>query len=59
LLILWAATFFFSGLYIIVDFGSSLGYLEHTIAFLAGLASLFAGVVLGFFSWKLLNKENS
>jgi hypothetical protein len=58
-LILWAATFFFLGLYNVVDFGSSLGYMEHIIAFLAGLAALFAGVVLGFFSWKLLNKENS
>lgn len=58
-LLVWAATFFFLGLYVIIDFGSSLGYVENVIAFLAGIASLFAGVVLGFFSWKLLNRENN
>jgi hypothetical protein len=55
-LILWAATFFFWGLYVVVDYGASLGYAEHVIAFLGGLAALFAGIVLGLFSWKLLNE---
>jgi hypothetical protein len=56
-LILWAATFFFWGLYYIVDFGPSIfAPLENTIAFLGALAALFAGVALGLFSWKLLSK---
>ena len=56
-LLVWAASFFFGGLYVIVDFGPWIfEYLEHAIAFLGGLAGLFAGVVLGLFSWKLLNE---
>ena len=53
-LLLWAATFFFWGLYNIIDFGPWIfRYLEHMIAFLGGLAALFAGLVLGLFSWNL------
>jgi len=56
-LILWAASFFFMGLYDIVDFGPWVfHYLQDAIAFLSGLAALLAGIVLGLFSWKLLNE---
>ena len=56
-LLLWAASFFFWGLYNIIDFGPWIfEYLDDMIAFLSGLAALFAGVVLGLFSWKLLNE---
>lgn len=58
-LILWAASFFFLGLYDIIDFGPWIfEYLEDIIAFLSGLAALFAGVVLALFSWKLLSETN-
>ena len=54
-LILWAASFFFMGLYDLVDFGPWIfQYLQDAIAFLSGLAGLFAGIVLGLVSWKLL-----
>ena len=56
-LILWAASFFFSGLYNIIDFAPVLGSLEHILAFLGGLAALFAGIVLGLFSWNSLNED--
>ena len=56
-LLLWAATFFFGGLYVIIDHGPHIiEYWECLIAFLAGLASLFAGITLGLFSWKMLNE---
>lgn len=56
-LILWAASFFFMGVYDIADFGPWIfQYAQDAIAFLSGLAALFAGVVLGLFSWKLLNE---
>ena len=58
-LILWAASFFFLGLYDIIDFGPWIfEYLGDMIAFLSGLAALFAGVVLGLFSWKLLSETD-
>jgi hypothetical protein len=58
-LILWAASFFFLGLYDIIDFGPWIfEYLGDIIAFLSGLAALFAGVVLGLFSWKLLSETD-
>ena len=54
-LLLWAGSFFFGGLYDIVDYGPWLfEYLNDWLAFLGGLASLFAGVALGLFSWKML-----
>lgn len=57
-LILWAASFFFMGLYDLVDFGPWIfQYLQDAIAFLSGLAGLFAGIVLGLFSWKLLRED--
>ena len=56
-LILWAASFFFIGIYYIIDFGPWIfDYVEHAIAFLSALAALFAGVVLGLFSMKLLSE---
>jgi len=56
-LILWAASFFFSGIYDIIDYGSWIfEYLEDAIALLGALADFFAGVVLGLFSWKLLSE---
>ena len=56
-LILWAASFIFMGLYDIIDFGPWIfEYMSDAIAFLSGLAALFAGVVLGLFSWKFLTE---
>jgi hypothetical protein len=56
-LMLWASSFFFGGLYQIVSFGPSISrFIQDMIAFLSALAALFAGVVLGLFSWKLLNE---
>jgi len=57
-LFVWAASFFFLGLYIIADHGPHIiEYLECSIIFLAGLGALFAGVTLGLFSWKMLNEQ--
>jgi hypothetical protein len=57
-LLLWAASFFFGGLYTLIDFGPVMfEYGEYFIAFLSGLAGLFAGITLGLFSWKILNKQ--
>ena len=54
-LLLWAASFFFWGLWYIIDFGPRiLATLQNAIALLSALASLFAGIVLGLFSWKML-----
>jgi hypothetical protein len=54
-LILWAASFFFMGLYDLVDFGPWIfQHAQDAIAFLSGLAALFAGIALALFSWKLL-----
>ena len=56
-LLLWAASFFFVGLYVVIDHGPYIiEYGECFIAFLSGLAALFAGVTLGLFSWKMLNE---
>lgn len=56
-LLLWAATFFFGGLYAVIDHGPYIiEYGECLIAFLSGLAALGAGATLGLFSWNLLNK---
>jgi len=45
-------------LYDLVDFGPwILQYAQDAIAFLSGLAALFAGIALWFFSWKLLNEK--
>jgi hypothetical protein len=56
-LILWAASFFFWGLWYIIDFGPAIfENIENPIAFLGALAKLFAGAVLGLFSVKLLNE---
>jgi hypothetical protein len=56
-LILWAASFFFCGLYDIIDYGPWIfEYLEDFIALLGALADFLAGVVLGLFSWKLLSE---
>ena len=56
-LLLWAASFFLGGLYYVIDHGPYIfEYGECFVAFLAGLAALFAGITLGLFSWKMLNK---
>lgn len=56
-LLLWAASFFLGGLYYVIDHGPYIfEYGECFIAFLAGLAALFAGITLGLFSWKRLNE---
>ena len=58
-LVLWAASFFFLGLYNVIDHGPYIiEYWECLIAFLSGLAALFAGVTLGLFSWKMLNEQD-
>lgn len=57
-LILWAASFFFIGLYNIVDFGPWIfNFDEDVIGFLSALADLFAGIVLALFSWNLLGEK--
>ncbi len=57
-LLLWAASFFFGGLYVTIDHGAYIiEYWEDVVALLAGLAQLFAGVTLGLFSWKMLNES--
>ena len=56
-LILWAASFFFWGLWYMIDFGPVIfDNLENPIAFLGALAKLCAGALLGLFSWKMLNE---
>ncbi len=56
-LILWAASFFFRGIWDFVYYGPDVtSYPEVIIALLGGLAALFAGVVLGLFSWRALNE---
>ena len=54
-LLLWAGSFFFGGLWDIVDSGPWLfEYWNEWLAVLGGLASLFAGVALALFCWKML-----
>ena len=56
-LLLWAASFFLGGLYYVIDHGPYIfEYGESFIAFLAGLAALFAGITLGLFSWNMLRE---
>ena len=56
-MLLWAASFFFGGLYYVIDHGPYIfEYFECLIAFLAGLAALFSGITLGLFSWNILNE---
>lgn len=56
-LFVWAASFFFLGLYIIAANGPDIiEHWENSISLLGGLAALFAGVILGLFSWKMLNE---
>ena len=56
-LLVWAVSFLFLGLFLIVDRGPYIfEYFECLLAFLAGLAALFAGITLGLFSWNLLNE---
>ncbi len=59
-LILWAASFFFRGLWDLIYYGPYVvDDLANAIALLGGLAALFAGVVLGLFSWKMLREPES
>ena len=56
-LIVWAASFFFGGLYTVAAHGPDMfEYWECIVAFLGGLGSLFAGITLGLFSLKMLNE---
>lgn len=58
-LLLWAASFFFWGLWYIIDFGPAIfENIQNPIAFLGALAKLAAGAVLGLFSLKLLNETD-
>jgi hypothetical protein len=55
-LMLWAASFFFRGIWSFVYYGLDVTfYPESTIALLSNLASLIAGVAMGLFSWKMLS----
>ena len=55
-LMLWAASFFFRGIWSFVYYGLDVTfYPESTIALLGGLAALFAGLVLGLFSWRMMS----
>ena len=57
-LILWAASFFFRGIWSFVYYGLDVTfYSETTIALLGGLASLFAGITMGLFGWKMLSEH--
>jgi len=57
-LILWAASFFFTGLYDILEFGPWIfEYWENLLAFLGAIANLFAGAVLALFAWNILNEK--
>jgi len=58
-LILWAASFFFWGIWYIIDFGPAIfENIQNPIAFIGALAKLAAGAVLGLFSIKLLNETD-
>jgi hypothetical protein len=55
-LLLWAASFFFWGLWYMFDFAPRIfDSLENMIGFLSALVAIFVGIILGLFSWKLLN----
>ena len=57
-LMLWAASFFFRGIWSFVYYGlDATFYPESTIALLGGLASLFAGIAMGLFGWKMLSEH--
>jgi hypothetical protein len=59
-LMLWAASFFFRGLWSFVYYGlDATFYPESAIALLGGLASLFAGVAMGLFGWRMLSAHES
>jgi hypothetical protein len=58
-LMLWAASFFFRGIWSFVYYGLDVTfYPESTIALLSNLASLIAGVAMGLFGWKLLSEKD-
>ena len=58
-LILWAASFFFWGIWYIIDFGPAIfENIQNPIAFIGALVKLAAGAVLGLFSIKLLNETD-
>jgi len=48
----WAGQFFFWGL-------SDIIYFYGAICLLAGLAHLFAGIILALFAWKLMNEKET
>jgi hypothetical protein len=56
-LILWASSLLFNGLWSIVEYAPEIAdYPIVTLGILGGLAALLAGVTIGLFSWKSLNK---
>ena len=58
-LILWAASFFFWGLWYIIDYGPAIfENIQNPIAFLGAFVRLAAGAALGLFSFKLLNETD-
>ena len=58
-LLLWAASFFFIGLYNIIDHGPWMfEYWNCLLGFLSGLAGLIAGITLALFSWNILNETD-
>ena len=59
-LILWAAKFFFTGIYDIIDFAPWMfEYLDYIPAVFGALADFFAGIVLLLFAWNLLNEKET
>ena len=57
-LILWAGTFFFTGIHEILYNGQWMfEYFDHMLAFLGAVADLVAGAVLGLFAWNILNEK--
>ena len=56
--ILWAASFFFWGLWYMIDFAPAIfENLQNPIAFIGALVKLCAGAVLGLFSWSMLTES--
>ena len=56
-LLVWAVSFLFLGLFLIADRGPYIFEdFEILLAFLAGLAAIFAGITLGLFSWNQLKE---
>ena len=59
-LVLWAAKFFFTGIYDIIDFAPWMfENLDYIPAVFGALADFFSGIVLLIFAWNLLNEKET